>query len=421
MLIRHAIWASTCALMLSTTPSGARQAPAAAFAGPITSLVSPAAPGSAEPNLTTDASGRVWLSWLEPRTGGGHRFRASTLSGATWSAPITIVEDNNLLANWADFPSLFIAADGTMAAHWLERATGREAYFVRIRLSKDGGRTWSPTLTPHKDASATEHGFVSFYDAPGGGVGLAWLDGREMAGGGHAMAGHSASMTLRSTVIRNGVAGDEAVIDARVCDCCQTSAARSGNTVLVAYRDRSDKDIRDTSVARFENGAWSEPVTVHADGWEITGCPVNGPVVTATGKAAAVAWFTGAGGAPKTFVAFSADGARTFGAPIRLDRAVTLGRLGMIMPAADRVVVSSVERTQTGGRLILREVRQDGRVSEPIQVSEATPDRTGGFARLAQSGRRLIVAWTDVKPGTPSRVLVSSLQQTLPGSRLELR
>jgi hypothetical protein len=413
MLIRHAIWVSTCALMLSTMPSGARQAPAAgAFAGPIASIESPAASGSAEPNLTTDARGRVWLSWLEPRTGGGHRFRASFLSGTAWSAPITIVEENNLLANWADFPSLFIAADGTMAAHWLERVTGREASFVRIRLSKDGGRTWTPTLTPHKDLSGTEHGFVSFYDAPGGGVGLAWLDGREMAAGGHAMAGQSASMTLRSTVIntQNGVAGAEAVIDSRVCDCCQTSAARSGNTVLVAYRDRSDKEIRDTSVARLENGTWSAPVTVHADGWEITGCPVNGPVVTATGKAAAVAWFTGAGGAPKTFVAFSGDGARTFGSPIRLDSAVTLGRLGMIMPAADRVIVSSVERAQVGGRLVLREVRQDGRVSEPIQVSEATPDRTGGFARLAQSGRKLIVAWTDVKPGSPSRILVASLE-----------
>jgi len=415
MRIRHAIRASICAVILSTPAGGAGQTPAVgAFGGPIASLVSPAAPGSAEPNLTTDARGRVWLSWLEPRTGGGHRFRASFLSGpagTTWSAPITIVEDNNLLANWADFPSLFIAADGTMAAHWLERAAGREAYFVRIRLSKDDGRTWTPTITPHKDASATEHGFVSFYDDPRGGLGLAWLDGRDMAGG-HATAGHAASMTLRSTVIntRNGVAGEEAVIDSRVCDCCQTSAARSGKTVLVAYRDRSDKEIRDTSVARFENGAWSEPVTVHADGWEITGCPVNGPVVTATGNAAAVAWFTGAGGTPKTFVAFSADGARTFGAPIRLDSAVTLGRMAMTMPAADRVIVSSVERAQTGGRLVLREVRRDGRVSEPLQVSEATPDRTGGFARLARSGRRLIVAWTDVKPGTSSRVLVSSLE-----------
>ena len=92
---------------------------------------------------------------------------------------------------------------------------------------------------------------------------------------------------------------------------CATAARRRprarATRVLVAYRDRSDKEIRDTSVVRFANGEWSAPVTVHADDWEINGCPVNGPVVTATGNAAAVAWFTGAGNTPKTLVAFSAD------------------------------------------------------------------------------------------------------------------
>ena len=415
MHIRHVIQVSICALVLSTAVGGARQATGpAAFAGPVTPLTSPAPAGSAQPNLVTDAKGRIWLSWLEPRTAGGHRFRLSSLTGTAWSAPITIAEGTNFLANWADFPSVFVAADGTIAAHWLERTTGRAAYSVRMRTSKDAGVTWTPTLTPHRDESATEHGFVSFFDAPGGGVGVAWLDGREMAAGaGHAAAGHGAgSMTLRSTVIRNGAAGAESVIDPRVCDCCQTSAARAGNVVLVAYRDRSDKEIRDTSIARFVNGAWEAPVTVHADGWELNGCPVNGPVVAAAGNAAAVSWFTGAGNTPKTFVAFSADAGKTFGAPVRIDTSsnVTLGRLAMLMPSADRVLVTSLERGSTGGRLLMREVRKNGALSEPLLISDATPDRSGGFARLAQSGRRVVIAWTDVRPNTPARIAIASLE-----------
>jgi hypothetical protein len=176
--------------------------------------------------------------------------------------------------------------------------------------------------------------------------------------------------------------------------------------VLVAYRDRSEKEIRDTSVVRFSNGKWSEPVTVHADQWEINGCPVNGPVVTATGTAAAVAWFTGAGNVPKTLVAFSGDEGRSFGQPIRIDTdaKVTLGRLAMVMPSADRVLVSSLERTDNGARLVLREVRRDGRISAPVEISAATPDRSGGFARLATSGMKVVVAWTDVRPGVPTAV-----------------
>ena len=392
--------------LVFATPSGRAQQPPLPnpFAGTFTAVPSPAADGAGEPNLATDARGRVWMTWLEPRPGGGHRFRLASLSGSKWSAPATMAEGTNFLANWADFPSLFIARDGTMAAHWLERGEARGSYGIRIRTSSDAGQNWTPSITPHPGSSAGEHGFVSFFEAPGGGIGLVWLDGRDMAAGAHAAAGHAGAMNLRSTVIRKGALGEESIANARVCECCQTSATRAGNAVLVVYRDRSEKEIRDTSLVRFENGTWSEPVTVHPDNWEINGCPVNGPVITAAGNAVAVAWFTGVGNTPKTQVAFSSDTGRTFGSPIRLDAGVTLGRLAMTMPAPDRVLVTSLERASTGARLVLRDVRRDGRISAPVEVTPATPDRSGGFARLALSGKRLVVAWTDVRPSAPATV-----------------
>ena len=413
------IWSLIPALCVTTAlaASGgqAKQSGAQApFSGGFSAITSPAVEGSGEPNLAADAKGRVWLSWLEPRPGGGQRFRLSSLSGTKWSEPVTITEGANLLANWADFPSVFVTSDGTIAAHWLERGTARGAYGIRVVTSKDGGRSWTKAVIPHSGSDTGEHGFVSFFEAPdrrpgfeapGGGLGLVWLDGRDLAGG-HAAPGHAASMALRSTFIKNGQAGDDLLVDARVCDCCQTSAARSSTGVLVAYRDRSEKEIRDTSIVRFSNGKWSEPVTVHADQWEINGCPVNGPVVTARGSAAAVAWFTGTGNTPKTLLAFSGDEGRTFGQPIRIDSdaKVTLGRLAMVMPSADRVLVSALERTDTGARLVLRDIRRDGRVSAPVEISPATPDRSGGFARLAAVGTKVIVAWTDVRPGVPAAV-----------------
>ena len=393
--------APLCVLILATAYG---QAPPASLPSPapagFKAIASPAADGSAQPNLTTDARGRVWLSWLQPRTGGGHQLKLSSLRGNRWSDPTIIAEGATLLANWADFPSVFVAADGTMAVHWLERGVGKP-YGIRIRTSKDNGRSWTPPTTPHQDSSAGEFGFVSFFDAPGGGVGLVWLDGREA--GGHGSGGHG-SMALRSTILKNGVGGPQAILDPRVCECCQTSAARARDAVLVAYRDRSDKEIRDTSVVRFAGGKWSAPVSVHADNWQITGCPVNGPAITASGDGAAVAWFTGVGDAPKTMVAFSTDAGRTFGAAIPIQSGVTLGRIGMVMPSAGRALVSSLERSNPGARIVLRDVRSDGRMSAPVEIAAATPDRTGGFARLAYAGSKLVVAWTDVRPGTSSVV-----------------
>ena len=375
------------------------------FAGGMTPLASPAPEGSAQPNLAADRNGRVWLSWLESRPAGGHRFQLSALQGTTFGRPATIAEGNDFLANWADFPSIFVTSTGTLAAHWLQRGVGTP-YGIQVRTSPDGGRTWTAAKAPHHDSSAGEFGFVSFFEAPGRGLGLIWLDGRKAGAGQPGQMSHG--MAVRAALIKDGTPGAQVVVDPSVCECCQTSAATTSDAVIVAYRDKSEANIRDISVARFANGQWSAPSNVHADNWEINGCPVNGPVVTAVGDVVAVAWFTIAGGTPHVKVAFSTDGGRRFGPPIQVDSKVTFGRLGMVMPSRDRVIVSSIERGEAGVELVLREVTRDGRPGVPVVVGPSSSDRSSGFARMAVADRRLIVAWTDAPRGAPPRVKVAS-------------
>ena len=256
-----------CALSAVAPGRALEQRAALAPLAPLAELASPAGAGSAQPNLFADARGRVWMSWLEPRAEGGRRLRLSSLTGTAWSAPVTVAEGANLLANWADFPSVFVTSRGVLAVHWLETAATRGAYGVRLATSADDGRTWTPVVTPHRDTSASEHGFVSFFEMPDGSVGLIWLDGREMAahGGGHGAGGAGGpSMTLRATTIAKGQPGDDVLVDPRVCDCCQTSAAQTADGAIVAYRDRSPEEIRDIAVGtasqrtveRAGNGLW---------------------------------------------------------------------------------------------------------------------------------------------------------------------
>lgn len=385
----------------------------ALFSSAVTRIASPAAEGAAEPRLITDANGRVLLSWLEPKAGGGHTFRYSTLSGDTWSAPRTIAEGPRFFANWADFPALFVTKSGLMAAHWLERrGQGRTSYDVKLRTSRDSGRTWSETITPHRDGTETEHGFVSFFESPGkgsnAGLGLVWLDGREMVGHGDHGAG-GGQMTLRAAMVSaQGEAGAEALVDGRVCDCCQTAATTTDTGVVVAYRDRTDTEIRDIVVTRFEQGKWSAPTPVHADRWEINGCPVNGPALAAKGQSVAVAWFTAVNNAPKTQLAFSKDGGRTFGAPIRIDSGTTLGRVGLTLLADGRVLVSWIDNVGATAQFMVRAVKADGTLGAPVTVSPISGDRTSGFPQVVVSGNRLIAAWTHVQRGSPTNVSVAT-------------
>jgi hypothetical protein len=375
-----------------------------------TELKSPAPAGSAQPHLTTDPKGRVLLSWLAP-VKGGHALQFSELAAGQWSAPRTIAEGPRFMANWADFPAVFVTRSGLMAAHWLERrGQSRAAYDVKLRTSRDGGSTWTSEVTPHRDGTDTEHGFVSFFETPGKdpGLGLIWLDGREMAGhGGHGASG--GQMTLRSApVSEQGAPGPEMVIDGRVCDCCQTSAATTDTAVLVAYRDRSDKEIRDIYVSRFENGKWSMGTPVHADNWEINGCPVNGPSIAANGKSVAVAWFSAKDDAPKTQLVFSKDGGRTFGAPVRIDSGITLGRVGLTLLADGRALVSWIDGAGTSTRFTIRDVRPDGTMGAPIVVGPISGERNSGFPQVAVSGRTIVAAWTTTQNGVPTGVSVAT-------------
>jgi hypothetical protein len=217
-------------------------------------------------------------------------------------------------------------------------------------------------------------------------------------------------MTLRATTIAGGQLRDEMLIDSKVCDCCQTSAARIDGGVIVAYRDRSDREVRDISVSRFVNGAWSAPASVHADNWEINACPVNGPAIDARGRSVAVAWYTLAGGGPRARLAFSNDAGVTFSAPIQLNQEPTYGRLALTMLDADRVLVSSIERSATGVQLVVRDVRRDGRISDPVVIAPTSSDRSSGFPRIAITGRRVLFAWTAMQPDKTTHVKVASAQ-----------
>jgi hypothetical protein len=376
-------------------------------------MQSPAPAGSAQPHLTVTGKGRVLLSWLAP-VSTGHALQFSELTQDRWSAPRTIVESPRMFANWADFPTLFVTRGGLMAAHWLERrGQTRTAYDVKVRTSRDGGRTWTSEVLPHRDGTETEHGFVSFFEMPGKessglGLGLVWLDGREMAGHGAHGAG-GGQMTLRSTMVSaQGVTGTEVVVDGRVCDCCQTSAATTDTAVLVAYRDRSEKEIRDIYVSRFENGKWSAGAPVHADNWEINGCPVNGPAIAAKGQAVAVAWFAAKDNAPKTQLAFSRDGGRTFGPPVRIDSGTTLGRVALTLLADGRALVSWIDNLGASAKFAMRDVSPDGTMGAPVIVGPISGERTSGFPQVVVSGRTVIAAWTNAQKGVATGISVAS-------------
>jgi uncharacterized membrane protein YfcA len=374
-------------------------------------LDSPARPGSGEANLAVAPDGRVLLSWIEKTGDDRHRLQlASRAAGDGWSAPMTIAEGARWFVNWADFPSVTALADGALFAHWLAKSGASPyAYDVHVSRSQDGGRTWSGSVIPHRDGTQSEHGFVSMLPWGPRDVGIVWLDGRHSTAAGHdGPAGAGAAMSLMHTTLdRDGRLGTETVLDARVCDCCQTDAATAAGVTVVVYRDRSEKEIRDMSVVRFADGRWSAPVALAHDGWEINGCPVNGPAIAADRANVAAAWFTAAAGTARVKVAFSSDAGTTFGPPIVVDDGRPAGRVDVVALEDGAALVTWLEQTDKGASVRARRIASSGARGEAIVVADSSAARSSGFPRMVRSGGEITLAWTD--PADPPRVRTAVL------------
>lgn len=386
----------------ASVPAGEKQtADTKATALQRTDWTLPSPTGAAQPDLVAGPDGSLLLSWVEP-DGKGDALKFARWQNGQWSSPELIARGDNWFVNWADTPHVALDNDGALWAHWLEKsASATYAYDVVMARSNDGGASWSRPIRVNDDGTTTEHGFVSLWPAAEGGMGVAWLDGRDTGGAreGHdEHAGHGA-MSLRAARFDAQMQRhDEHRLDAKTCDCCQSTAAMTDLGPLLAYRDRSDEEIRDISAVRLGKEGWSEPHRVHADNWKIEGCPVNGPAVAAHGMDAAVAWFTAADSSPRVGLARSRDAGETFSEPVWIDQGEAVqGRVDVVIDNEATWVLWAREDAP-GQSLHLAGYSTD--LAQPLARIEVARlqghGRATGFARLLASDGELFVVWTDV-------------------------
>jgi hypothetical protein len=380
-------------------PASETAATSPSQAGPaltITPLTLPASVGT-EPQLSVSTKGTIF-SWVE-QNGPSATLKFAERSNGQWTPARTVATGKDWFVTDADLPTVQRLANGTLVAAW-HRSTDvqAEAYDTWIAYSTNDGMSWSKPFKPYADKTKTQHGFVSLFDQPGGGLGLVWLDAREWELNQDAPDG--GSVMLRSASFDSSwKQTSDQVANLRVCDCCQTSVATTADGVVVAFRDRSDADIRDIHVSRLESGKWTTPQVVHQDNWELDSCPVNGPAISAHDRTVAVAWFTGVGGQGHSYLAFSQDAGRTFGNPVRLDEQQSTGRVDVELLDDGSAVATWVEFANQQGQLKARQVSADGRASAPLAVQASSEGRASGFPRMVRQQNELVFVWGESAGG----------------------
>ncbi|MEZ9872948.1 hypothetical protein [Vibrio sp. 10N.261.51.C6] len=368
--------------------------PNTSFATEVSLVATPAEEGAAMSRLYSNGQQTV-LSWVEVE-GSVATLKYSLLEGNEWNVPTTVLSGSNWFNNWADYPSVLVDGD-KVRAHWLEKTnSGKYDYRVRVTYSEDSGESWAQPFTPHRDGVDAEHGFVSMQQS-GLETFITWLDGRntksptEHGDDQRNHHGHSGAMTLRAAMFKGGKINQEWLVDERVCDCCTTAAATTEEGIIVAYRDRSDDEIRDIRVQRLVGGKWLHSESVPKDSWSIAGCPVNGPSLAASGKNVALVWFTAPNEQPQVKLAVSLDNGKTFGKSITVSEQ-TIGRVDTVQHDG-HVIVSYL--AVNGGKAELKVDRYhlDGNRIDSDTLDILSLDRKTGFPSLGIHDGQVIVSW----------------------------
>ena len=340
-----------------------------------------------------------------------------------------IAKGTDWIVNWADFPTILSfgeSGENLVASYLVESDPEKFAYDVRLVLSNDGGESWSDPIAPHADGTITEHGFVSLVEVREDAFMVVWLDGRNYA----ELEGDLVSddikdqMQLRAALINSsGVIEEEFVIDPNVCSCCGTDLAATPGGISVVYRDRHVGEVRDISLSRYEfsTGQWTEPQTVHNDGWVIAGCPVNGPAIDSREERVVVCWYTEIDGTPAVLASHSMDGGITFSDPMKINSEYTQGRIDVILLDDNSATLSWIEGEIGSVNLQVRTYKFGDHddvsiiLSPAITVTPMNGSRASGFPKMmkqsTEHGDEIVFVYTHLSIDEATQKLTPEVRE----------
>ena len=373
-------------------------------------LENPSLKNSSLPRLFSNGN-ELYFSWVTDVEEQSF-LNFSKYSNGAWSPSEEIISGTDWFVNWADFPQI-VENNGNILSSFLQKsANGTYTYDVKLNLYNDATKTWKRNFILHNDGTQSEHGFVSIKPYVFNSFFITWLDGRNTGGGHDSHSEHGdGAMTLRGAIVfEDGTIDYDTLLDEKVCDCCNTATAIGPNDeLIVAYRDRTDEEIRDISIKRWvKEEGWLPSIRVAKDDWKIAGCPVNGPAIDIFENTLGITWYTGKDEEGKVFMAFSDDKRESFGTPIRIDTENATGRVDMVMLSKTEAIVLWMEPQGEDEVIQLMKVHANGTKNTPVTISKTSAARASGFPQLEKVGNMLFVAWT-VTSGANSKIEMASV------------
>lgn len=242
-------------------------------------------------SVAADEKGALWLVRMQD----GHiRVSHSADGGKHFAEEITVnPQSEAILAEGQNRPKIAVR-NGVIAVTWVQALPRVFAGNIRFARSIDGGRTFSAPVTVNDDQGETSHGFSALTLDDDGHVSLVWFDGRDRDAADKAGQKYVGSAVYYAVSEDGGAhfSANRKLAD-HACECCKIGMTLDSDGVpVVFWRHVFDSSIRDFALARLDTQA--KVIRASEDGWKINACPHHGgdiAVDEAGGRH--LVWFTG--------------------------------------------------------------------------------------------------------------------------------
>lgn len=355
----------------------------------------------AKPSLAVtavfDQSGRLWRTSVKD---GRVLVSVSDDLGKTFSPSVPVnAEPETIIADGENRPKIVVAQNGHIYVSYTQALSKPMSGNIRFSRSVDGGKSFSPPITVNDDRDVISHRFDALFVDNLGRITVAWLDKRDLAAA-EKKGGKYHGTALYAAVSEDGGAtfAPNVKLADHACECCRVAiAADVDGTPVVLWRHIFWKNIRDHAMMRLDGK--SRIVRASYDNWEIDACPHHGPALS-IGKDGVrhFAWFTAAGGRPGIFYARTADGGASISPAVRFGRTDGQASRPQVLSLGERVFLVWKELEGERGAVRAAFSGDGGKTwSEPLTA--ASTSGASDHPLLIANGREAFLSWNTAAEG----------------------
>lgn len=256
-----------------------------------------------------DSSQRLWVAYTL-----NHYLylQYSNDHGQHFSAPVQVNRDpENIAANGEYRPKIRFDAQNNVFLTWTQALEKRHTGHIRFARSTDEGKTFSTPVTINDNLDIISHRFDDILIGRNGEIFIAWLDARERE------EARTNKHDFLGTTVYYTWSNDHGMhfhpnkpIHNHSCECCRLGVALDvDNLPVVIWRHVFEGQIRDQALIKFKD--WNTPGQLQrasVDNWKIEACPHHGPSMTINQDGRYhMTWFSGAVEHQGLFYAHSDD------------------------------------------------------------------------------------------------------------------